>query len=69
MAESLIYRNKIEKLNLNGNITVFVNDKEISKATGNKKSNILYFKQKYGITIDIKGDKNIKKGDIKAVHK
>ncbi len=69
MAESIIYRNKIEKLTLNSNLTVFVNDKEISKAIGNKKSNILYFKEKYGITIDIKGDKNIKKGDIKAVRK
>lgn len=69
MAESIIYRNKIENLTLNGDLTIFVNDKEISKATGNKKSNILYFKQKYGIKVDIKGDKNIKKGDIKAVQK
>lgn len=67
MAEALIYRRKIEKLNLNTDLTLEVNDKEISKAIGNKKSNIIYFKEKYNINIKIKGNSDIKKGDIKVV--
>ncbi|MBE7053721.1 MAG: radical SAM protein [Ruminococcaceae bacterium] len=66
LAESEIYKNKIEKLFLKDGLTVFVNDKEISKAIGNKKSNITYFKEKYGINIKICKNPLVKKGEVKV---
>ena len=66
LAESEIYKNKIEKLKLKDDAYICVNDKEISKAVGNKKSNITYFKEKYGINIKICGNPDVKKGEVKV---
>lgn len=58
MVFSLIYREEIEKeITKNGfldcKITIMADKKEISKITGQKKSNIKYFKEKFGIDLYI----------------
>ena len=46
IAESAIYRNKLEKSGIKSGDVVYVNSREISKAIGTKKANIKYFKEK-----------------------
>lgn len=46
--------------------TFFVNPKEVSKAVGNKRRNILRIKEKYGFWINIKPDDTIDAGKIKV---
>lgn len=46
--------------------TFLVNPKEISKAVGNKRRNILRIREKYGFWIDIKPDATIDAGKIKV---
>ncbi len=53
-------------IGLSGNVTVFVNPKEISKATGNKRTNILKIKEATGINIKISGDEKLKKREVKC---
>ena len=57
LAESRIFRNKLEA-DISGftdnSFDVYVNPKFISKATGQKRCNIEYFKEKYHINISIK---------------
>ena len=61
IAESYIYRDLFEKSFVNsGFYTVFVKDTELSKAKGQKKSNIEFFKTK-NVILEILPDKNIKK--------
>ncbi len=65
LCENKIYRRKIEcKINSNEKNYIFaVNPSCISKATGQNKSNINYFK-KQGICIKITGDENIAKYEV-----
>jgi len=65
MAQSYIYRDLIEKHNLNkGFYTVYVKNSELSKVIGQKKSNIKYFENK-NIILDIKSMENLKEYEIK----
>ena len=67
LVESSIYYDLIERCIKdvkNKEIILYVNDKEISKAVGNKKENILKIKNKYGIDLKIKGNKNIEKREV-----
>lgn len=61
LCESRIIRNLIEANmdKITENATVIVNRKNISKAVGNKKSNILYFKGKYNINLSVLPDETI----------
>lgn len=67
LVESSIYYDLIEKEIKNissDNVMVYVNDKEISKAVGNKKTNIIKIKEKYGINLKIAGNEKIKKREV-----
>lgn len=70
LVESSIYYDLIENA-IKDKITggpgaadVFVNDREISKAVGNKRANIKKIKEKYGLDIKIKGDGRLKKREV-----
>ncbi|MGN0174528.1 MAG: elongator complex protein 3 [Acutalibacteraceae bacterium] len=65
IAQGYIYREIIDKSITNkGFYTVFVKDTELSKAKGQKKSNIEFFKKKH-IFLDIVPDKMMGKYEIK----
>ena len=56
IVESLIFRDKIEQQLLNdgikdGKLKFFCEKSEVSKAVGHKKSNKIYFKEKYDIEL------------------
>lgn len=57
LARGRIYRNKIEryilKNNISGKFTYFVPKNEISKAVGQKRCNIEYFKNKYNVDLKV----------------
>lgn len=66
---SRLYRNGVEEyLRKNsfekGNYTVYVNPQEISKVTGQKKSNIDYFKE-IGYLLTVKSDSSVNKGSFR----
>lgn len=67
LVESEIYYNEFVKiLEKNPETTVvFVNPREISKAVGNRKSNIKRIKEKFGIDLKIKPDESLLKGSVK----
>ena len=71
ICESRIIRDLIEKNldNITENATVLVNHKNISKAGGNKKSNIFYFKEKYNINLSVFPDETIDINHIKLISK
>ena len=46
---------------------VYVNDKEVSKACGNHRSNIINIKKNMGIDIKIKGDKALDKREVRII--
>ena len=65
--ESSIYLDILkEKLKNVKKAEVFVNSKEISKAVGNRRQNILAL-EKEGIIISIHGDDNLKKREVRCV--
>lgn len=73
LVESSIYYDKISDL-LRGeketgkNVkNLFVNLRDVSKAIGNKRKNVLKIKEKYGIDIRIIGDERIKRNEVMAV--
>lgn len=68
LVESAVYYDLItEQLsNISGKATVFVNPMEISKATGNKRSNIIKIKEQTGIDIKIAGDKSLAKREVRC---
>ncbi len=63
---SRIIRNAIEGVadNLSGDVTIYVNSKNISKATGNKRENISYFKEKHGLSVKIASNDSIDEDNI-----
>lgn len=70
LVESAIYYDMIkEKLEncIERNITVQVNDKEISKAVGNRRSNIEKAYKDFGVKIRVAGNKEIEKGSLVIV--
>ena len=68
IAEGEIYFDEMCKILDNDPMvrTFSVNPKEISKAVGNKKRNILRIKEKYGFLVSIKPDATIDAGKIKV---
>ena len=66
LVEGSIYYDLIEACvkDKHGNVTVWVNDKEISKAVGNNKLNIRKIKEKYNIDLKIKGSNKIKRREV-----
>ncbi len=68
LCSSRVYRNAIEKYITDnslpqGSYTVTVNNREISKALGQKRSNVSYFADK-GYNIKFVSDTTVKKGEI-----
>lgn len=61
LCESRIIRDLIEDNigQVTDNLDILVNDKNISKAVGNKKSNILYFMEKYNVNLNVLSDETI----------
>ena len=63
--ESMIYYDKISEL-ISGSgdkeLCVLVNDKEISKAIGHKRENLVKLKSTFGVNVRIKGSDIIEKG-------
>ncbi len=67
LVESSIYFDIISNEVKEGKGIVYVNPSEISKATGNKKENIIKLKEKYNADVIIKGDGNLKKREVRYV--
>lgn len=69
LVESAVYYDIIEDAvaGLKGDVTVYVNPKEISKATGNKRANIIKIKENTGITIKILGDSNLERREVRYI--
>lgn len=66
LCESYIIRELIEDniKNITGDALVLINPKNISKAVGNKKSNISYFKDNFKINLRVMADENIHRNQI-----
>lgn len=68
--ESSVYYDKIKELLLdfeNKRAIIGVNDREVSKAVGRKKENIIKIKNELGILLKISGNSNIVKGDVELL--
>jgi len=64
LCEGALFRKKIdEKIKKTGSYTVYVPEKSLSKAVGQKKSNLVYFKNK-GINLKIKPSEKLRDFDI-----
>lgn len=64
LCSSFVFRNKVtERCNITGKYVVYVNDADVSKFIGQKKSNLTYFKE-IGLEISVKSDSNISKNDF-----
>lgn len=72
LVESSIYFDKfLQELNKSNykEISALVNTKEISKAIGRKKSNIIKLNEKFNINFKVKGDDNILPGEFDIIGK
>lgn len=69
LVESSIYYDLIREavIGMRGSVTVAVKDTEVSNAVGNKRVNIEKIKREFGIDLKIKGDKNMKKREVRCV--
>lgn len=69
LVESSIYNDIILSKLENGTAyaDVFVNPTEISKAVGNKRSNVKDIFKRRGTVIKVKGDKNLEKREVKVI--
>lgn len=67
LVESEIYYDEIVKILEKKPKTdiLCVNPREVSKAVGNKRKNIIRIKEKFGIDLKIKPDESLIKGDVK----
>lgn len=64
---SKIFLNKFEKCrDGKSELCVAVNPKDISKAVGNKKENIRYFKEKFACELKIEADSSVLQNEIKV---
>ena len=52
---------------MKGEVTVYVNPSEISKAVGNRRTNIRKIKDNTGIDIKISGDANLNKREVRCI--
>ncbi len=64
LVESSIYYDLMLD-NVQGDGIIYVNPKEMSKAIGNKRSNIIKIKENTGALIEIKGDNSLKKREVR----
>lgn len=66
LVEGSIYYDIIESKikGMSGSVTVLVNDREVSKAVGNRRANIEKIKREYGIDLRIKGSGKLKKREV-----
>lgn len=69
LVENSIYYDLILKTleNKSGTAVIAVNDREISKAVGNKKINVKKIKKEKNIDLKIIGDKNMKKREVRYI--
>lgn len=67
LVESAVYYDIINSAikGLSGDVTIYVNPKEVSKATGNKRENIIKIKNNTGINIKIAKDSNLKRREVR----
>lgn len=67
LVESAVYYDIIENAikGLSGDVLIYVNPKEVSKATGNKRKNIIKIKDNTGINIKISTDDNLKRREVR----
>ena len=67
LVESAVYYDIIEDAikGLSGDVLIYVNPKEVSKATGNKCKNIIKIKDNTGINIKIATDDNLKRREVR----
>ena len=57
-----------EKLKgMTGEVTIYVNPREISKMSGNRRANIIKLQKEFNITVKIKGDNNLKERTVRCV--
>ncbi|MGN0181227.1 MAG: radical SAM protein, partial [Candidatus Ornithomonoglobus sp.] len=69
LVESSIYYDiAAEQLcRINGDCIIYVNPRERSKMSGNKRSNIIKIKKEFDINVKIKGDNNLAKREVRCV--
>lgn len=69
LAESALYYSiaSNEIGDIKNDAIIYVNPSEISKMTGNRKRNIRKFKEEKDINVKIKGDKTLKRREVRAV--
>ena len=67
LVESAVYYDIIENTvkGLSGDVTIYVNPKEVSKATGNKRENVIKIKNNTGINIKIAKDSNLRRREVR----
>lgn len=67
LVESAVYYDIIAEAlsDVSGKVTVYVNPKEISKAVGNKRKNIIKIKENTGIDLTIAGDSTLQKREVR----
>lgn len=65
---SIYYDIAAEQLRrISGDCIIYVNPREISKMSGNKRSNIIKIKKEFNINVKIKGDNNLAKREVRCV--
>lgn len=67
LVESEIYYDMIVSQEPQGDIEIYVNPREISKACGNKRRNIVRLKERLGINAKVKGDNKLRKREVRLV--
>jgi histone acetyltransferase (RNA polymerase elongator complex component) len=69
LVESEIYYDIISEQvkNHSGDINIFVNPSEVSKATGNRKNNVKRIKENFNVDIKIKTDNKLSKREVRCV--
>lgn len=69
LVESTVYYDIIcdAIMDMKGEVTVYVNPSEISKAVGNRRTNIRKIKENTGIDIKISGDTSLKKREVRCI--
>ncbi|MCH5212328.1 MAG: radical SAM protein [Oscillospiraceae bacterium] len=69
LVESAVYYDiaRTQIMGMTGDIEIYVNPREISKMTGNRRSNIIKLQKEFNITVKIKGDSNLEKREVNCI--
>lgn len=68
LVESSIYYDiAARQIKEGGDYIIYVNPREISKMSGNKRSNIIGLQKEFNINVKIKGDNNLQKREVRCV--